>query len=237
MVENISILRTTSSPISITGLKPSQNIQQKKPETQFTLEAVKLTISPEARRLLKENPTSQGKSTIDPEAQNRAQSIETSNSESNPDSVSEMSPEDERQLQKLKQTDITVKNHERQHAAVAAGYVKNGPVYEYTIGPDNKRYAIAGHVSMDMSQVPNNPEATIRKAQVIKRAALAPADPSGADRAVASAAVKMELKASKELQSEQTENLKTVNQKGQNSKVNAYSQSLPKLGGAVNLLL
>jgi len=47
--------------------------------------------------------------------------------------------------------------------------------------------------------VPDNPEATIRKAQVIYRAALAPAEPSPQDRSVASEAKQMEVEARREL--------------------------------------
>ena len=56
-----------------------------------------------------------------------------------------------------------------------------------------------GEVSIDVSAVPGDPEATIRKAQVIRKAALAPANPSSQDRSVAYAATKMEMKARQEL--------------------------------------
>jgi hypothetical protein len=58
-------------------------------------------------------------------------------------------------------------------------------------------------VSIDTSPVAGNPEATIRKAQQIRAAANAPANPSGQDRAVAAQASQMEQAAHQEL-AEQT---------------------------------
>ena len=43
-------------------------------------------------------------------------------------------------------------------------------------------------MKIDTSAVPNNPEATIRKMEQVKRAALAPSNPSAADRQVAAEA-------------------------------------------------
>ncbi|MDP6952123.1 MAG: putative metalloprotease CJM1_0395 family protein [Alphaproteobacteria bacterium] len=56
------------------------------------------------------------------------------------------------------------------------------------MGPDGKRYATGGEVPIDIAPVPGDPNATIQKLSQVKRAALAPADPSGADRAIAAAA-------------------------------------------------
>jgi hypothetical protein len=56
-------------------------------------------------------------------------------------------------------------------------------------------YAVGGEVSIDTSPVKGDPQATIAKMEAIKRAALAPADPSGQDRSVASEASQEESKA------------------------------------------
>jgi hypothetical protein len=87
---------------------------------------------------------------------------------------------------------------------VAAGgqYVRGGPTYQYQTGPDGKQYAVGGEVSIDTSAVSGDPEASIAKAQTVRRAALAPADPSGADRSVAGAASQMETQARQELMKE-----------------------------------
>jgi len=53
--------------------------------------------------------------------------------------------------------------------------------------------------------VANDPEATIEKAERIKRAALAPAEPSSTDRSVASKADRLKAQAQRELQQERLE--------------------------------
>ncbi len=108
-----------------------------------------------------------------------------------------LSPEEQRQVEALKQTDRKVRSHEQAHMAAGAGLVR-GSGYEYQAGPDNKRYAVAGEVSIDTSPG-RTPEETIAKAQQIRAAALAPADPSTQDRRVAAAASQMEMQARQEL--------------------------------------
>jgi hypothetical protein len=92
-----------------------------------------------------------------------------------------------------------VKAHEAAHRASAGGQARGGASYDYQSGPDGKRYAIGGHVDIDVSPVDGNPRATLAKAMIAQRAALAPADPSGQDRAVAASAAQMALQAQKEL--------------------------------------
>ncbi len=65
-------------------------------------------------------------------------------------------------------------------------------------------------MNSDTSPVPGDAEATIRKAQTIRAAALAPANPSAQDRAVAAAATPMEAAARRELQQVQTERVQGV---------------------------
>lgn len=109
-----------------------------------------------------------------------------------------LSEEEQREVEKLKQRDTEVRQHEQAHIAASGGHAKGGASFEYQTGPDGKRYAVGGEVSIDTSPVRNNPDATIQKAQTLKRAALAPAQPSGQDRAVAAAAAKMEQEAQME---------------------------------------
>lgn len=103
------------------------------------------------------------------------------------------------QIAQLAKTDREVRAHEQAHLAASGGHATSGASYQYTTGPDGKRYAVAGEVGIDTSTVPGNPEATIRKAQIIQAAASAPSDPSGQDRAVAAQAAQMEAKARLEL--------------------------------------
>lgn len=87
----------------------------------------------------------------------------------------------------LANRDREVRTHEQAHAAVG-GVNAGAPTYTYTQGPDGKRYASGGEVSIDVGAVANDPQATLTKMQIVIRAALAPAEPSAQDRSVASQA-------------------------------------------------
>ena len=90
------------------------------------------------------------------------------------------------QIAKLKQTEEKVKAHEAAHKAVG-GNLASSASYSYTRGPDGRSYITGGEVQIDMSGG-STPQETISKMQQVIRAALAPADPSGQDRAVAAQA-------------------------------------------------
>ncbi len=108
----------------------------------------------------------------------------------------------ERELvSELAARDREVRAHERAHAAVG-GQFAGAPRYEYTRGPDGINYATSGEVSIDTSPVPNNPEATLEKAQQIQRAATAPAEPSAQDRRVAAQAAQLEIQAQADIAAE-----------------------------------
>ncbi|MBN1911769.1 MAG: hypothetical protein JW818_18660 [Pirellulales bacterium] len=110
----------------------------------------------------------------------------------------QLTDEQRREVQKLQTQDRAVRAHEQAHLSVAGRYASGGPHFEYQTGPDGRRYAVGGEVSIDSSPE-DDPEATIRKAQVIRAAALAPADPSAQDQRVAAKATKMEADARAEL--------------------------------------
>ncbi|QEY58040.1 hypothetical protein FXF61_02065 [Pseudomonas sp. C27(2019)] len=103
-------------------------------------------------------------------------------------------PEQIKQVEQLKVRDREVRAHEMAHLAAAGGLATSGASYTYQLGPDGARYAVGGEVKIDTSSG-NNPEETIRKAQAIRAAALAPAEPSGQDHAVAAQASQMEAQA------------------------------------------
>lgn len=63
-------------------------------------------------------------------------------------------------------------------------------------------YAVGGRVRIDVSAVSGDPAATLRKMQQVRRAALAPAEPSSQDRRVASRASAEEAKARTALREE-----------------------------------
>ncbi len=104
-----------------------------------------------------------------------------------------------RQLQGLKKRDREVRTHELAHLSAAGRHSRGGPSFEYERGPDGQRYAVGGHVEIDTSAVAGDPEATLRKAEVIRRAALAPANPSAQDRSVAASASGMAAEARREI--------------------------------------
>lgn len=118
-----------------------------------------------------------------------------------------LAEEQQRQVEKLAKRDREVRQHEQAHLAAAGGYAKGGPTFSYTRGPDGRQYATGGEVQIDVS-AEKTPEATIAKARAVQRAAQAPAEPSGADRAVAAAAVRMEAKARQDLARQRKEQAK-----------------------------
>lgn len=120
------------------------------------------------------------------------------------DSV-QLSPEAEQQLKELKQRDAEVRAHERAHMAAAGQHAMGGAQYTYQAGPDGRRYAIGGRVNIDTSEVPDDPEASEEKAQQVRRAALAPGDPSAQDMQVAAQAAQMEAEARVDAREEKQE--------------------------------
>ena len=98
------------------------------------------------------------------------------------------------EVEKLKSRDVEVRKHEQAHKAVAGKYATGGASFEYQVGPDGKRYAVGGEVSIDLSKG-RTPEETIQKASAVRAAALAPAEPSAQDRKVAAMASQMEQEA------------------------------------------
>jgi hypothetical protein len=107
------------------------------------------------------------------------------------------------ELDQLQARDREVRQHEQAHKA--AGGAHAGAIsYEYAQGPDGKRYAMGGEVSIDISKE-RDPAATIAKMRQVKAAANAPADPSSQDRAVAAEASRLEMQARRELRQQAAE--------------------------------
>lgn len=140
---------------------------------------------------------------------------ETSNAQGD----KQLTSEEEQQVKELKQRDQEVRRHEQAHKAAAGQYASGGPQFEYETGPDGKQYAVGGEVKIDTSIIPDNPEATVRKMQQIRRAALAPGEPSSQDRAIASQAQAAEQQAQAEIREEQTQ------QTGQKSSAESGQQT------------
>ncbi|MEM1416100.1 MAG: putative metalloprotease CJM1_0395 family protein [Myxococcota bacterium] len=121
-----------------------------------------------------------------------------------PAGTEELSDAEERRVQELKQRDSEVRRHEMAHV-VAGGPYTGAPSYEFERGPDGRAYAVAGSVPVDVSPVPGDPQETIEKMRQVKRAALAPAEPSSADRRVAAQADQAAAKARVELRQQRVD--------------------------------
>lgn len=113
------------------------------------------------------------------------------------------------EIKALAARDREVRAHEQAHVA-AGGQYAGAATYEFKRGPDGVNYAVGGEVKISTSKE-NTPEATLRKAQIIRRAALAPAEPSPQDRRVAAMATRMEAQARAEI----AQQISMQQQKGQ----------------------
>lgn len=116
-----------------------------------------------------------------------------------------LTADEEQIVKQMRARDAEVRRHEEAHATVGGQYA-GAPSYTFQTGPDDKRYAVAGEVPIDVSPVRDDPEATILKMEVVKAAALAPAEPSGADRRVAALAENIRAQAVADLFRERVEN-------------------------------
>lgn len=137
-------------------------------------------------------------------------------------STTTLSPEELAQLSKLKARDLEVRQHEAAHLAVAGGLATSGPTYSYQKGPDGVNYAIGGEVGIDTSPG-RTPEETIERAQRVQAAALAPAEPSGPDLAVAAQAQQLEAQARSELALQRAAQLNQTYTDGQRSNSGSLS--------------
>lgn len=109
------------------------------------------------------------------------------------------------EISRLERQDREVRAHERAHQT-AGGRYTSGAQLRYTQGPDGALYATGGDVTIDAAPVPGDAAASLIKAQIVRRAALAPVDPSPRDLRVAAEAARIEARARQELQQERAEN-------------------------------
>lgn len=108
-----------------------------------------------------------------------------------------LSDSEVRVLRELERRDAEVRTHEQAHLVASAGMAVGGANYQYTTGPDGKRYVSGGDVSIDASEG-NTPDETVQKMQRVRAAAMAPANPSAQDRRVASIASQRATRARQE---------------------------------------
>lgn len=186
-------------------------------------------ISDEAKALLaNEQASAQTESTDEAETSgqiastNAEDSEETSDAKKTEDKTTgnktELNTEEQKQITELKTRDIEVKAHEQAHIAAAAGINASAPSYSYETGPDGKRYAVGGEVNISFTES-SDPASNISKAEAMKTAALAPADPSAQDRSVARHADQIIAEQRKELSEQQRENANMIKD-SENTKLN-----------------
>ncbi|MFD2229251.1 putative metalloprotease CJM1_0395 family protein [Alkalimarinus sediminis] len=137
-----------------------------------------------------------------------------------PSTSTGLSPEEREIVGELAARDREVRTHEQQHQSVGGQYA-GAASFSYQTGPDGVQYAVGGEVSIDISPVPNNPQATIDKMRTVKNAALAPAEPSAQDRSVASSANRIMMQAQAELASERAEEFQTIREETQQRQADA----------------
>ena len=108
-----------------------------------------------------------------------------------------LTPEQKEVVSKLASRDVAVRAHEAAHQAVA-GALGGAASFSYETGPDGRRYAVGGEVPVTL-RPGRTPQETIANAQTVRSAALAPADPSSEDLAVAAQASQVEAQAQQEI--------------------------------------
>ena len=133
---------------------------------------------------------------------------------------------DQQAIEALKQRDQEVRTHEQAHQS-AGGQYASSPSYSTERGPDGESYAVGGEVQIDIS-AESEPAATIRKMQQVRTAALAPAEPSSQDHAVAAKASRLESEARAELQSQQAKGA-VVGSSAQNEASDSNSETDSKI--------
>jgi hypothetical protein len=138
---------------------------------------------------------------------------------------SRLTPQQQAEAAQLRRTDQQVRAHEEAHLAASGGYARGGASFTFTTGPDGHLYATGGEVSIDVSPIANDPKATIQKAETVRAAAEAPADPSAQDYAVAAEAAQMEIEAQQELAL------------AQHAGANGYTQSTTPAAGSIISLI
>ncbi|WP_310599424.1 putative metalloprotease CJM1_0395 family protein [Desulfobulbus sp.] len=113
----------------------------------------------------------------------------------------ELTAAETKMIRELQSRDREVRAHEMAHLASAGQHARGGASYTYQQGPDGRQYAIGGEVPIDTGKAAT-PEETIEKMEAVKQAALAPAEPSAADRAIAATAAATASQARQELQAQ-----------------------------------
>ncbi len=118
----------------------------------------------------------------------------SSGSAAEPENERGLTEDEQKAVRALEARDREVRAHEAAHMRAGGDLVRGGASFSYQRGPDGRQYAIGGEVSIDTSSG-STPAETIARAERIRAAALAPAEPSAQDMQVAAEATRMAAEA------------------------------------------
>jgi hypothetical protein len=104
-------------------------------------------------------------------------------------------------VEELKSRDKEVRNHEAAHSTNPELIKIGSAQFDYTIGPDGKAYATGGKITLSTGNS-KTPEEALSKAEALKKASMAPGEPSSQDFQALNAAVAMEFEARNQIYSE-----------------------------------
>ena len=157
--------------------------------------------------------------------------------------ATELTAEQQQVVSELQARDREVRAHEAAHKSVG-GSLAGGMSFSYQTGPDGRRYAVGGEVSIDTGGG-GDPQATIAKMRQVIAAALAPASPSSQDRAVAAGARAAMAEAQRQLSEQQRSEMKAAGEtakpenqgeKAPDRAVRGYGQQAEAAGGLISLI-
>lgn len=154
----------------------------------------------------------------------------------------ELTAEQKQMVSELQARDREVRAHESAHKS-AGGSLAGGMSFSYQTGPDGRRYAVGGEVSIDTGGA-GDPQATIAKMRQVISAALAPASPSSQDRAVAAGARAAMADAQRQLSEQQRNEMKAAGEQAESGKqgekpdraARGYGQRTEAAGGLISLI-
>lgn len=217
-------MQALNGPLQANRVLPSESA---KPVSAATIEATKPMDSQSARPISYSENIANNRSTSTTENAQAESDVQQTNRNSDIESVRQQQ-QVQNVINQLKARDAEVRAHEMAHLAAAGGYAR-GLSYTYQTGPDGKQYAIGGEVGIDTAPIAGDPEATLQKAMVIQRAALAPAEPSAQDQKVAQAASQMMTQARVDIAIERQEQqeLQNSEQEGDESRVSSVTSNRP----------
>jgi len=124
-------------------------------------------------------------------------------------SQADQQQKDQAVIQSLASRDRGVRAHEQAHASVGGQYA-GAASFTYQRGPNGINYAVGGEVPIS-APTGGNAESRLQAAEQIKRAALAPTNPSAQDRQVAAQAAQTATQARAEMATRNAQELSELN--------------------------